>query len=71
MSEHLYLLTICLPLGTLLAIFGMRYFAAVRQARAQLEYIQAYRNLAEQTHAALADMRVRLDSIEKILKDVG
>ncbi|QNH11373.1 hypothetical protein [Xanthomonas sp. SI] len=71
MSEHLYLLTICLPLGTVLLIFGMRYLAAVRQAKAQLDHNQAYRVLAEKTQAALSDIRTRLDGIEKILKDVG
>lgn len=71
MSEHLYLLTICLPLGTVLLIFGMRYLAAVRQAKAQLDHNQAYRELAEKTQAALSDIRTRLDGIEKILKDVG
>jgi len=71
LSEHLYLLTICLPLGTVLLIFGMRYLAAVRQAKAQLDHNQAYRELAEKTQAALSDIRTRLDGIEKILKDVG
>ena len=70
MSEHLYLLTICLPLGTVLLIFGMRYLAAVRQARAQLDHNQAYRELAEKNQAALSEIRTRLDGIEKILKDV-
>lgn len=71
MSEHLYLLTICLPLVTLLLIFGMRSLAAVRQAKAQLDHNQAYRELAEKNQAALSEIRARLDGIEKILKDVG
>lgn len=71
MSEHLYLLTICLPLVTVLLIFGMRYLAAVRQAKAQLDHNQAYRELAEKNQAALGEIRTRLDGIEKILKDVG
>ncbi|WP_369979351.1 hypothetical protein [Xanthomonas bundabergensis] len=71
MSEHLYLLTICLPLVTVLLIFGMRYLAAVRQAKAQLDHNQAYRELAERNQAALSEIRGRLDGIEKILKDVG
>ncbi|KLD71591.1 hypothetical protein MUG10_14200 [Xanthomonas prunicola] len=70
MSEHLYLLTICLPLGTILLVFGMRYLAAIRQAKAQLDHNQAYRELAEKTQVALNDMRIRLDGIERILKDV-
>jgi hypothetical protein len=36
MSEYLYLLTICLPLGTILLVFGMRYFSAVQQAKVRI-----------------------------------
>lgn len=70
MSEHLYILTICLPLGTVLLIFGLRYLAAVQQAKARLANDEAYRAISEQTLAALLDVRTRLDGIEKILKAV-
>jgi len=69
-SEHLYLLTICLPLGTILLVFGMRYLAIIRQAKAKTDQDEAYRALAESTRAAMADMQARLEGIEKILKDV-
>jgi hypothetical protein len=84
MAEHLYLLTICLPLGTILLVFGMRYFSAVQQAKARLANDDAYRQLAEKAaaaesetaialssiQAALAEVRARLTSVEKILKEV-
>lgn len=84
MSEYIYLLTICLPLWTILLIFGMKYFSAFQQARARLAEDQAYRQLAERSVAAqfqaatalvsvqdmLADLKARTTSIEKILKDV-
>ncbi len=70
MSEPIYLSTIVLILGTILAVFGMRYLAAVRQAKAQLDHDQAYSDLAAATQEALAAIRTRLDAIEKILKDV-
>jgi hypothetical protein len=84
MSEHIYLLTLCLPLGTILLVFGMRYFSAVQQAKARLANDEAYRQIAEKAvavesenatalssiQAALADVRTRLTSIEKILKEV-
>ena len=84
MSEYLYLLTICLPLGTILLIFGMRYLAAVQQAKARLANDDAYRQIAQKAvaaqsenatalpsiQAALADVRTRLSAIEKILKEV-
>lgn len=77
MSETIYLLTICIPLGTMLVIFGMKYFARVQEARARLATDDAYRQLAAQaaasqaeTAAALADLKSRLTAIEKMLKEV-
>jgi hypothetical protein len=84
MSENLYLLTICLPLGTILLIFGMRYFSAVQQAKARLANDEAYRQIAAKAAAAqaetatalasidttLADVKSRLTALEKILKQV-
>ena len=71
MTEDIYLLTICLPLVTLLLIFGMRYWAMAQQARAKLSADKAQIDRTEHTNAALAEIRSRLDGIEKILKDVG
>ena len=84
MSEHLYLLTICLALVTILLVFGMRSVSAVQQAKARLANDQAYRRIAERAifaesensatlsaiQEAVADVRTRLTAIEKILKAV-
>lgn len=84
MSEHVYLLTICLPLATILLVFGMRYLAATQQARARLAYEVAYRQLAEKVAASqaetaialgimgttLSDLTVRLAAVERMLKEV-
>ena len=84
MTELLYLLTICLPLATVLLVFGMRYFSAIQQARARLANDDAYRQLAETASAtqsriaaslsvmetALSDVRARLAAVETILKAV-
>ena len=84
MSERVYLLTIFLPLATILLVFGMRYLSAVMQARARLASDEAYRHLAEKTAASqaaaatalasidatLADLKARVASVEKILKEV-
>jgi len=84
MSTSVYLLSLCLPLGTLLLIFGMRNFSAVQQAMARLANDDAYRHVAEKAVVAqsenataltsiqstLADVRTRLASIEKVLKEV-
>jgi len=84
MTTVLYLLTICLPLATILLVFGMRYLSAVLQARARFAQDEAYRRIAEQAaaaqsetaaslssiQAALADVRTRLASVETILKAV-
>jgi Tfp pilus assembly protein PilO len=85
MSEHLYLISLCLPLATFLAIFGMRYFALIQQAKARFASDEAYRVVAEKAvasqaetaavlasiDASLADVKTRLSAVEKILKDVG
>jgi len=70
MSESVYFLTICLPLGTILAVFGMRYRAQVLLARAQAsgnaDNAAALKTIAD----SLADVQARLAGIEKILKAV-
>ncbi len=80
----MYLLTISLPLGTILLVFGMRYFSAVQQAKARLENDEAYRQIPEKAvavqsanatllssiQAALAEVGTRLTAVEKILKEV-
>ena len=85
MTELLYLLTICLPLGMLLLIFGMKYLAAARQAQTRALAENAYRDLATKAAAAqsetaaslaaiqaeLSAITTRLLAVEKILKEVG
>lgn len=84
MSEHLYLLTIGLPLVTILVIFGMKYFSNLSQARVRILEENAYRSLAQkavavQAEAAaslvllqseLSQINTRLAAVEKILKAV-
>ncbi|QNM96015.1 hypothetical protein [Chitinimonas koreensis] len=84
MDVSIYLLTICLPLLTVLLVFGMRYLSAVQQAKLRFGHDEAHRQLAEQALAAqretaavvasidanLADVRARLLAIEQILKAV-
>jgi hypothetical protein len=84
MTETLYLLTLVLPLATILIVFGVRYYAAIEQARARLANDDAYRQLAENASAAqsriatslaameahLSDVRTRMAAVETILKAV-
>ena len=84
MTETLYLLTICLPLATVLLVFGMKYFAAIQQAKAVAARDEAYRAAMAQSAAAqaetasalsgigatLAAVQARLAEVEKILKQV-
>ncbi len=84
MSAPIYLITICLPLLTVLIIFAMRYASAVLQARARLANDDAYRQLAQKAAAAedhnaaaltaiqasLEDVRQRFGAIETLLKTV-
>ncbi|MFL6660424.1 MAG: hypothetical protein ACJ8GW_20220 [Massilia sp.] len=84
MAVSTYFLTLCLPLLTFLLIFGMRYTSAVLQARARFGHDEAYRALAEKAVASqaeaatalaamntnLADLKARLATVEKVLKEV-
>jgi hypothetical protein len=84
MTTTLYLLTLLLPLATILIVFAMRYFAIVQQARARQANDNAYRQLAETASAAqsqiatslaameanLSDVRTRMAAVETILKAV-
>jgi hypothetical protein len=84
MSEPLYLLSIGLPLATVLIVFGMKYFAALSQARVRVLEEGAYRNLAQKAVAVQSDaaaslsvlqselsqINIRLAAVEKILKAV-
>jgi hypothetical protein len=84
MSAPIYLITLALPLVTILLVFGMRYFSAVKQAQARIASDEAFRAVAEKAAAAeaetasaltsiqssLAVVRTRLAAVEKILKDV-
>ncbi|CUI09008.1 hypothetical protein LXA47_30050 [Massilia sp. P8910] len=84
MSEHVFLITIGLPLATILLVFGMKYFAAIAQAKARLASDEAYRQLAAQAAAAqsetaaalaaisghLAEVKTRVAAVEKMLRDV-
>jgi hypothetical protein len=84
MTEHLYLLTIFMPLGTILLVFGMKYVSAAVQARSRALNEGSYRELAEKAVAvqsgnasslsalqtALSEISTRLAAVEKILKEV-
>jgi Tfp pilus assembly protein PilV len=84
MSEHVYFLTIGLPLLALLLIVGMRTLASVQTASVRAETEASYQALAEKALAAqtetatalasieasVAEMKARLVSVERILKEV-
>ena len=84
MTTTLYLLTLVLPLATILVVFGVRYYAIVQQAKARLANDDAYRQLAESAsavqsqiatsvaamEASLSDVRTRMAAVETILKAV-
>ena len=74
MSEKIFLITISLPLITILLIFAMRYMAAVQQAKVRIAADQADRLSTEKTLASmaatLAEVNLRVASIEKMLREV-
>ena len=84
MSKDVYLLTLCLPLLTVLLVVAIRHVSAVLQARARSAQDDAYRQLAAQAaqsqaemtaqlaalSATLARLESRTASVEQILKQV-
>ena len=70
MSESVYFLPLCLPLATILIVFGMRYRALVLQARAQAAGNVDSAASLKAIAGSLADVQARLAGIEKILKAV-
>jgi hypothetical protein len=85
MSEEIYLMTLTVPLGTVLVIFAMKYLSAAYRTRAEAASAEAYRELAAKSAAALqenaaalaaiqstlADMQGRLAEVETMMKEVG
>ncbi|MEJ0027057.1 MAG: hypothetical protein WDN01_13600 [Rhizomicrobium sp.] len=85
MSPTIYLLTLGVFFGTILAVFAMKYLASARQAQARILAEGAYRAVAEKAAAAqsdsaaslsamkadLAEIKARMAAVEKILKEVG
>ena len=84
MTTTLYLLTLLLPLATVLIVFAMRYYAHVQAAKARLANDDAYRQLAAGASttqsqiatslaamdASLSDIRARMAAVETVLKAV-
>ena len=84
MSTPVYLASICIMFGTILGVFGLKYWSAARQARTQSEIQDAFRKLAADAVTAqsgnaatlsaiqseLAEIKTRMTSVEKILKEV-
>jgi hypothetical protein len=86
MAEHAntFLLVTILVLVTILLVFGMKYVSAGRQARLRVTTEGAYRELAQQAiaaqdagakslaavHGDLSEIKSRIASIEKMLREV-
>ena len=70
MTTALYLMTLMLPLATILIVFGMRYFAKIQEAKARLANDDAYRQLAESATAVQSQLATGLDAMEANLSDV-
>jgi hypothetical protein len=84
MTTVIYLITLGVLSGTPLAIFGLKYWAAAKAAGVQSETQAAYRKLASDAVTAqsgnaatlsaiqseLVELKTRMTSVEKILKEV-
>jgi len=71
MSNSIYLLTLGLFFGTILLVFGMKYFSAAVAARARIANDTVYQALAEKIAAAQSDQQVLLSAIQAELAKVS
>ena len=84
MSNSVFFTTLGLIILTVLTVFGMKYWSAMRQAQSRILSENAYRELAEksataQTESAnwlarlqtqMSELNARMAAVEKILKAV-
>lgn len=85
MAPSIYIATLLILFGTILAIFALRSYAAAQQAKARIVDGEAWRQIGEKAsvaeaetaaalgaiQASLGSMATRLTAVEKILSDVG
>ena len=67
MRVSMYLLTICLPLATVLIVFAMKYISAALQARARLANDGLYQALVEKAVSAQVENQALLSAIRSEL----
>jgi epoxyqueuosine reductase QueG len=77
MSESIFFAAFFFPSAAAVIIFGMKYVAAIMQAKVRLAQDDAYREIAAkaaaaqaETAATLAQILARLAGLEKVLKEV-
>jgi hypothetical protein len=83
-KASVFLLVTILVLVTIILVFAMKYFAALRQASQRIASDDGYRALADKAvraqetsaellgaiNSALARIEIRLANVEKVLKEV-
>jgi Tfp pilus assembly protein PilO len=84
MQTTVYFITLAIIIGTIVAVFGIRFLQASAVARADAAHTEAYRKLASDAVTAqagnaatlsaiqseLAEIKTRMTSVETILKAV-
>ena len=71
MSEPMYLATILIPFVTVLLVFGMKYFASIRQAHVRLASDEAYQQLAASSARAQAETAQLLAALNLVVSRLG
>lgn len=77
MNEKIFFAAFFFPSAAAVIIFGMKYVAAIMEAKVRLKQDDAYRDIAAkaaaaqaETAATLAQVLARLAGLEKVLKEV-
>lgn len=77
LPESIFFAAFFFPSAAAIIIFGMKYVAAIMEAKVRLKQDDAYRDIAAkaaasqaETAATLAQILARLAGLEKVLKEV-
>jgi len=71
MSTSVYVLTLAVFFGTILLVFGMKYFSAAFAARARIANDAAYHALVERVAVAQSEQQTALSAIQAELSKVS
>ena len=69
-TPTIFFISMAVLFGTIIVVFGIRYFQAIAVAKVDVDHTDAYRKLASEAVTAHADTAARLAAIESELDHI-